>query len=205
MRRLAVPSICGPAKPKRKKEKSKELGRMSDYADLEEVEDIEPLLEPTEEESRLDGIDLGDIEQLGVLKGLKKDFEKSTIPMTFLNSQLRIVFCNRTFHQDIVKGIDVVGLSLRQIIDPFEDSEDINGFQKALKAGETGFSWRGRIRFSHKAFLTIETNALISPVFLENDDHSPPVGYLCLFDDVTENNKTILHKTFLSLLEASKI
>ena len=145
------------------------------------------------------------LEDSGMLKSLTKNFEQSLIPMILLNSRQKIIFCNTTFSQDIVRQAEVRGLSLFQIVDPFDNAEKALNIQQALRLGETGFSWRGQIRFSHKKFLNTETNALISPIFPEDSGQDPPVGHLCLFDNVTEDNRAIIHKTFQSLLEASKM
>lgn len=180
---------------------------MSDYADLEPVLDLEPLDAELEsiEELRTDSFDLGPGEKQELFDHIKKNFEQSCLPMITLDKRLRIMCRNDAFHQNLVKEAEVEGLSFFQIVDPFEKAEETINIHKSLKTPQTGFSWKGRVKFSHKTFLNIEANALISPIFPENDKTSAPVGYLCIFDDVTEENRTILHNTFLSLLEASKL
>jgi len=51
--------------------------------------------------------------------------------------------------------------------------------------------------------LTVIANALIFPL-IEEENESPS-GYGAVFDDITEENKSIIRNTFSSLLEASKL
>jgi putative two-component system response regulator len=134
-----------------------------------------------------------------------KNYRNSYIPIATLDSRLKIVSYNESFFQQIIRGAEVSGFSLFQILDPFENAKQTIEIHKSLKSELTGFSWRGRVKVSHKDFLTIEANALISPVFPSGESLRGPMGYLCIFDDVTEENRNLLHKTFLSLLEASKL
>jgi len=134
-----------------------------------------------------------------------KNYMNSCIPLVTMDNRLKIIGYNKAFLQQIVRETEVSHLSIFQIFDPFENAQQTIDIHKSLKSNLTGFSWRGRVRISHKAFLKIEANALISPVFPSGDSLRGPMGYLCLFDDVTEENRNLLHKTFLSLLEASKL
>ncbi len=180
---------------------------MSDYADLEPVEDLEILDEELEviEELRTDRFIPSKTDEIDLYSKFRKNYEKSYLPMITMDKALRITCFNEAFHKNLVKQANVAGYSFFQIVDQFDKAEQTINIHQSLKTQNTGFSWKGRVKFSHKAFLNIEANALISPIFPEDGKTSAPVGYLCIFDDVTEENQTILHNTFLSLLEASKL
>lgn len=184
---------------------------MSDISDIDAVE-VEPL-EELDEEAYIDSsdsdlitvIDPESIDGWSAYENIIKNYKYSFIPIITMDSRFKINYFNDAFQNHIVKGDNYAGYSFFQIVDPFEKAQDTIQIHQSLKSIKTGFSWKGRVKFSHQSHLNIDANALISPIFNDEKTNSPPLGYLCIFDDVTEENQTILHNTFLSLLEASKL
>lgn len=135
-----------------------------------------------------------------------KTFAFSIIPLLITDSRLQIIYGNNSFESGIVKNKGFLKESLLNIADPFPNRTDIMQLLQSIKSESSGFSWNGRFYFSHVDFLNIQANVLIVPIFPAQERHERlPLGYLCLFDDVTEENRNILHSTFLGLLEASKL
>ncbi len=183
---------------------------MSHDDELELFEALEPLDELSIDFSELDREDATashreEMTRWSETSGHVRNYRDSLIPLATMDNRLKMITHNAAFAQQIIRGANISGLSFFQIFDPFDNAQQTIDIHKSLKSHLTGFSWRGRVRISHKDFLKIEANALISPVFPSGDSLRSPMGYLCLFDNVTEENRNLLHKTFLSLLEASKL
>jgi len=139
------------------------------------------------------------------IRFLKTIYRYSTVPMTILDSSLRILWKNGAASFLFKRGLSIIGEYMTRFFFPYLDDEKSSDIYRSITSRESGFSWRGRLETGGKDTLTVITNTMIFPIFDDIDKDDKPIGYLAIFDNVTEENKTMLKNTFLSLLEASKL
>ena len=136
-------------------------------------------------------------------ENLKTSYKNSTLPFSILDRKMRILWANRCFHNKLnYAGIEQ-GEYLLKVFSKKSDDELTHSILKGLTSPDSGFSWRGRLETGDREHLTVVANALIFPLIEENGES--PSGYGAVFDDITEENKSIIRNTFSSLLEASKL
>ena len=168
----------------------------------DEIEEVEEL-EPTEvEEPDLEGVET-EVLTTACFQNLKTSYRNSTLPFSILDRRMRILWANRCFHTKLnYTGIER-GEYLLKVFAKKSDEELTHSIYTGLTNPDAGFSWRGRLETGDREHLTVVANALIFPLIEEEDD--TPLGYGAVFDDITEENKSIIRNTFSSLLEASKL
>jgi len=182
---------------------------------LEEFEDIEELGD--DEDSPKGTESSPDTESE---KHLIDAFKGNPLPVLIMNDQLRILYvnesCENLFHRfynlQEERFTDVFGKAL--------GVESLRGLLKALGSIETRYSWKGLIRSKGRETGTILTKASIFPLHSGRDQpmfstgdisdsekefKNKSLNYVALFDDITEENRSLLRSVFLSLLEASKL
>ncbi len=168
----------------------------------EEIEEVEEL-EPTDaEEPDYEGPE-PEILTNSCFQNLKASYRNSSLPFSILDRKMRILWANRCFHTKLnYSGIER-GEYLLKIFAKRSDEELTHRILKGLTNPDAGYSWRGRLETGDREHLTVIANALIFPL-IEEENESPS-GYGAVFDDITEENKSIIRNTFSSLLEASKL
>jgi putative two-component system response regulator len=176
---------------------------MMDQDDLEELvelEDLEELSEPYNVEEHIPGSSYL-LEKKEVLF-LKKSYQNAPVAAAILDNNLRILWSNPAFIETFLQHRSDTVIQLLLLFQPYLAIQDISSILRTLKNAESGFSWYGRVEAHGKEFLAIIANMIITPFQFDN---SLPEGYLAVFDNVTEENKTLLTSIFKSLLEASRL
>lgn len=167
--------------------------------EIYEVEELEPV---GAEEPDHDSVDLSVLSN-ACFENLKSSYRNSSLPFSILDRKMRILWANLSFHTKLNYAGAEQGEYLLKVFTKRSDDELTHSIYSGLKNPESGFSWRGRLETGDRDHLTVVANALIFPLIEENPES--PLGYGALFDDITEENKSIIRNTFSSLLEASKL
>ena len=173
---------------------------MMDLEELVELEDLEELPEPYNVEEHIPGFS-NLLEKKEVLF-LKKSYQNAPVAAVILDNNLRILWTNPAFIETFLQHRFDTVIQLLQLFQPYLAIQDITSILRTLRNVESGFSWYGRVEARGREFLTVIANMIITPFQF---DHSLPDGYLAVFDNVTEENKTLLTSIFKSLLEASRL
>ena len=127
----------------------------------------------------------------------------SSIPTCFLDLDLQIIGFNAIFE---TRMKFITDLPHRHIPELFRcDKEERLGqmLKRSLEDEDSSFTWHGRLfpigRNEHSTFL----KAMIQPCLCE--EYRTPKTYILQLDVITKEYNELLQKTFLSLLEASKL
>ncbi len=165
----------------------------SDGFNEEEPFDLEPL-EEVEEDSDID-ITLPDTPSVEVCR---RNFRRSPHPCIILDNSLRIRWKNESYIDVFgdVRNVNIVGTFPDSFSDELRDS-----LYQRTRSEADGYSWRGKLEVPARNKPTVIVNLLVGPIF--DSDGDEPIGYLAIFDDITEDQKDLIRGTFSSLLEAS--
>ncbi len=141
---------------------------------------------------------------LKVISNLKH----SRIPAVVLDLKLNIIWENNSYTTLFLQKERELPVNLVTDFSPFLTTEKLGLIYKNITNKSTGYSFKGRVESKHRDRLNIIANLIINP-FTDNsiydETDSSPVFFVGIFDDISEENKTLLEGTFLSLLEASKL
>lgn len=137
------------------------------------------------------------------LKFLLRTLEEYPSPAILLSPKLFVIWENNHYSELFDHTVRQLPVNLSQDFSQDLDTEEYGAIYSALHSPESQYSYRGRLQAIHHKRLTRVFNVNINPIYLE--DENTPVFYQAHFDDVTEEQKTLLQGTFLSLLEASKL
>jgi hypothetical protein len=124
-------------------------------------------------------------------------------PSILVSRNLQIVWENDEYHAIFGESRRELPVSLAKDFSPDLDAEKSSLLYRALGSSENGFSCRVRLQSIRPNRRTVATNAHFTPVFPTAGEI--PCCYQVFFDIVTEEEKSLLQHTFLSLLEASKL
>ena len=177
-----------------------------DLGDLYELEEFplegDPLDSPVLQNSLLNLT--GSFDNLKLIDNLKF----SCIPAVILDSKLNILWENKSYSDLFVQENRELPVNLITEFSPFLTPERASTIYKNITDSSTGYSYKGRIESKYRDRLDIIANIIINPYFngkSYDKNDSIPVYYVSLFDDISEENKTLIRNIFLSLLEASKL
>ncbi|MDR0539707.1 MAG: HD domain-containing protein [Spirochaetaceae bacterium] len=81
--------------------------------------------------------------------------------------------------------------------------EGVRGIRAAVLKGESGYCWRGKAEIKSRNHPKVFTRVYIYPANITAQGR--PSVWTVLFDDVTEESRSLLRSVFVSLLEASKL
>lgn len=130
-------------------------------------------------------------------------FESSNNPVAILNSNLEFIYRNGLFE----RLMDTYKYQRRtSMIDTFGAMMGANEVRRLIKQSRDpahGYSWKGKITHRTKTAGSIITKALLMPFRPQGRDL--PLAWTLLFDDITQENKSMLRDMFSSLLQASKL
>jgi putative two-component system response regulator len=166
----------------------------------EPEENLEPLevLEPED----LSEASTGDDNDSKVFSSSLNPFLNSIFPVLFVDRKLKIIYANQAC-ENLFTGF--FNLSGNYFIDVFGrafEMEDIKKIRETILYGQNGYSWKGEARIKSRDMVTVQTRVYLFPAEL---NIKQPLEFVIMFDDVTEENKTLLRSVFMSLLEASKL
>ncbi len=173
------------------------------YAELEELEEVEEA-EPLDIPENAPSFSLEPLET-PCIKRILFSMSRSSLPFLILDTYLRILWKNDAFTATFGEYTDTLGKHINEPFDTLENSGTTPSITSSAKSAETGLSYRGRVQMSSRRRLTKQANILIAPIFKDSEGHYNHCGYTAYFDDVTDENKSILRNTFLSLLHASQM
>ncbi len=171
-----------------------------------ELGELEPLGEEPSDFSLLAASVTSGISSLkphGSYTGLKN----SGIPAVILDTRLNIIWENKKYRELLSPQEIILPRNLVGDFSPYIEPVRLGEIYKALTNRENGFSYQGQLESKKKDRLKVIVNILITPLFPSSEisDTSEPSFYTALFDDLSLEQKGLLQKTFLSLLEASKL
>jgi HD-GYP domain-containing protein (c-di-GMP phosphodiesterase class II) len=129
--------------------------------------------------------------------------KNSPIPSCLIDIDLKILWSNLEFIKDLVFDKSSINKHLPEI---FRSDSDINlsaTLKINLENPLNSYSWTGRLFPFGEAKSNSFLRAMIQP--LHYDEASQPLAYMVQWDIITNEYKDLLQKTFLSLLEASKL
>ncbi len=164
---------------------------------LEELEEIDEATSP-------DDIAEEAVERATDFK-IIRSFKSAHLPIMILDSELRIYFANDACRRLLDPYYRLVG---ERVSDVFGRTLGVTLLKELLTAArspEKGYSWKGLIRSKARESGTILTKAYLYPIFSQDVENERPPAFVVMFDDITEENRSLLRSVFLSLLEASKL
>jgi putative two-component system response regulator len=81
--------------------------------------------------------------------------------------------------------------------------DDVRGIRAALIKGEGGYCWRGKAEIKSRQHPKVFTRVYVFPANIT--PQAIPSVWTVMFDDITEESRSLLRSVFISLLEASKL
>lgn len=170
---------------------------------MEEFYDLEPL-EILDDELKDTSINQNsDIKIFRDQSGsLVEQYKDADVPFLLLDKKLRLIWENNSFLSHIGRDIKNTGNYFTNIFYNFRDTKKVKEIFDSIINKGNNFTWKGRVEVRDPNYLNIIANCIILPV---SDDRGAPESFFAIFDDVTRENRNLLRKTFLSLLEASKL
>jgi HD-GYP domain-containing protein (c-di-GMP phosphodiesterase class II) len=171
-----------------------------------EVEELEPLDEYAEDSPALSSGECLASEallSLPKIKHLRDTMESYSFPALLLNSRLHILYENTAYSHLFYAYSRQIPRSFAQDFPHDLDTDKIGKIYASLHNQMENYSYRGRVQSIHRSRLNQLFNVNIVPVF--TDECEQPTVFQAFFDNVTLEQKGLLHSTFLSLLEASKL
>ncbi|MDA3938638.1 MAG: HD-GYP domain-containing protein [Spirochaetia bacterium] len=141
---------------------------------------------------------------LKVMENLKS----SEIPAIILDKRLNIIWENNSYKTLFLNNKRNLPVNMVQDFFPFLTTERIGIIYKSIRNKVTGYSFKIKVESKHRDRLDIIANLIINPFTerrITTEKDSIPEFFIGIFDDISEGNKALLEKTFLSLLEASKL
>jgi len=174
---------------------------MADLIDgPEELEDFEPLELLDNEISP----DSSSAEETGtqIISSTENPYVNSSFPVLFINKKMKILFANRSC-ESLFDGF--FEIKEKYFIDVFGKSfgiDEIRKIHKVIVEGQDGFFWKGEVKIKARDMVSVQIKVYIFPAGLHAKE---PAEFVVMFDDVTEENKLMTRRTFMSLLEASKL
>jgi HD-GYP domain-containing protein (c-di-GMP phosphodiesterase class II) len=141
---------------------------------------------------------------LKVIENLKS----SQIPVVILDIKLNILWNNNSYETLFLQHNRALPVNIVKDFSPFLSPDKIGYIYKNLINKKNGHSFKGKVESKHRDRLDIIANLIINPFtdrILYSGEEKIPEFFIGIFDDISEGNKALLEKTFLSLLEASKL
>lgn len=129
--------------------------------------------------------------------------KNSPISTCFINLDLKIVWTNPEFLKDLIFIKSPLNFHLPEL---FHTDTELNLsalLKKNLEKSENAYSWMGRLIPFSDSDSSSFIRALIQPCLCHKGDM--PKAFMVQLDIITPEYKELLQKTFLSLLEASKL
>ncbi len=171
--------------------------------EVEELDLVDELEDEGYEESSEGCLDKDTLLSHPKIRHLREAMDAYSFPSLLLNSRLYILYENSAYTRLFQHEALNTPRSFAQDFPQDLDTEQIGRIYNSINSSSAGYSYRGRFQSIHRSRLNQLFNVNIVPIF--TDECEQPTVYQALFDDVTIEQKGLLHNTFLSLLEASKL
>lgn len=170
---------------------------------VEEIEGVAELEDTIGERLADEGIDYDVLIAQPKIRHILEAMDSYAFPALLLSPRLYILYENSAYSRLFQRDSKQLPRSFAQDFPQDLDTEQIGRIYKSINSPADAYSYRGRFQSIHRSRLNQLFNVNIVPVFTEMREQ--PSVYQALFDDVTIEQKGLLHNTFLSLLEASKL
>ncbi len=132
-------------------------------------------------------------------------FVNSPFPVLVIDPSFHIVFANEACDRLFARYYHLRKRNFSELFSQALGETALRDIEKSIRAPINGYSWKGIIHNKAREAGTTITKAYLFPLFSPSDQGEAPKRFVVLFDDITEENKTLLRSVFLSLLEASKL
>lgn len=173
---------------------------MSDYDDIHELEPLEDELDKNNSPSLFQ-----------LVSKIREAFNDSHItltnlisaknihlPLFLIDNELRIIAINSCFE----KNFGSEKKEYLSIFNHYNDEEERKILLQALSDEAVGYCWNGRSLAKTVTGMEILTRIILLPL---KQDNSIPKYWIGSAETINKEYKEVLQKTFLSLLEASKL
>jgi hypothetical protein len=125
------------------------------------------------------------------------------VPAAILDTAFHIAWTNEPFrslfaHKALSAEFPESVVSILDLYRSYLGDESAAIIERRLRSAETGFSWWGRIEYKVGRRSTVYANMTIVPLFGESAE---PLAYSAIINDVSEEYRGLLQRTFLSLLQ----
>jgi len=174
---------------------------MSD--EFEELETLEEIEEDEELLNEAGSVDRKELLSHPIVLPLTKTMDNYSFPSVLLSPRLYIIYENDRYFQLFSTPEGQIPRSFAQDFPHDLSTEKIGTIYTSLHSKTEGYSFRGRLQAIHHHMINQIFNVNISPIFGEDSEN--PLVYQAFLDNVTLEQNNLLHNTFLSLLEASKL
>ncbi|GMO46849.1 MAG: HD-GYP domain-containing protein [Termitinemataceae bacterium] len=129
-------------------------------------------------------------------------FHTCIFPVFNMNRDFKLIYSNPASRKFFTGLLSIQGALFFDIFGRYFKIEDVKGIRETVLKGANGYSWRGQAQIKTREHPTVLTRVYIFPAGI---NVAKPQTFTVMFDDVTEENKTLLRSVFMSLLEASKL
>ncbi|GMO46378.1 MAG: HD-GYP domain-containing protein [Termitinemataceae bacterium] len=129
-------------------------------------------------------------------------FHTSVFPVLNIDKNFRIVYSNPAGKKFFTGLSSILGSLFFDVFGKYFQIEDVKGVRATVLQGANGSCWRGLAQIKTRDHPTVLTRVYIFPSGLNSADTTL---FTVMFDDVTEENRSLLRSVFMSLLEASKL
>ena len=162
--------------------------------ELDELEDLDELLDEEETSSFSAGSSkfISDI----------NPFKHCIFPVFFIDKKLKILYANQASERLFQGFKNISGQYVTDLFGKFFNLDDIRLIRETTLKGTNGYCWKGELKIKSREMATTQLKVFLFPFDITVKD---PVEFIVLFDDVTEENRSLLRSVFMSLLGASKL
>jgi putative two-component system response regulator len=172
---------------------------------LDEVEELEALEELADEPEAAPASPPQAMLQRPEIASLVLSYSKSSLPMLILDEGFAILWANDAYRAVFAPYQVAHAPSFYSAFGPSIGLDEVKRIHAAARSKESLWCWKGSIASKTRDAATLIAKTYVLPLFSNGSLASKPHLWYAIFDDVTEENRAVLRRMFLSLLEASKL
>jgi len=159
------------------------------------------------EEAELEPLDDNDNVKIAgnepfIISSSYNPFKTSVFPVLIINKELKIVYTNDSCGQMFTNAASLCGKYFFDLFGKAFSADDSKKIKDAITGGISGFSWKGAALLKTHDTSSVQIRVYVFPLEM---DLKTSTDFVVMFDDFTEENKSLLRSVFLSLLEASRL
>ena len=175
------------------------------------MSDFDNVIEELEGEDDLEVLDLEDeISQdppeenarAKLFSAAANPYVESFFPVLFIDKKMKILFANKACENLFTGFFDFSGKYFVDIFGKSFGIEEIRKIHDTIIDGQNGHFWKGEVKIKSRSIASVQIKVFIFPAEFDIKD---PNEFVVMFDDITEENRNLTRRTFMSLLEASKL
>ncbi|MDR2842143.1 MAG: HD-GYP domain-containing protein [Spirochaetaceae bacterium] len=129
-------------------------------------------------------------------------FHTCIFPVLNIDRDFKIIYANPASRKFFLGLLTIKETLFFDVFGRYFQIEDVKGIRDVVLNGTGGYSWRGEAQIKTRNHPTVLTRVYLFPAGIKD---TKPSIFTVMFDDVTEENRTLLRNVFMSLLEASKL